>query len=158
MSLSEMANARKSELTTSTTAVVRAEGINPPDAAYYPPKVQAETTATPAPSAAETTSTPAPAAPKTLSLFVGSMPTKVPGGFQYLNLSDEIARRAAVIAEKYKVTDVRLVKYAEGTNALLATFQTDRLYGNVVARPGGLANAVIEILEAQADVVVHPLG
>lgn len=160
VSLSERMKARRAELGEEAETVVRAQGINPPDAAKpdMPQKPPA-----PAPAPVTTTQTPAPApgatsstSPGTLVLYVDCLPVKG-GPSDFVRLEDEIARRADPIARAHGVADVREVKFGEGTATLVGSFRREPLTGIVIATSGGLSSQVVEVLAAQASVVVRGL-
>jgi hypothetical protein len=123
--------------------------ILPPDA---PPNVQAKKwepptiTATTTPVTEATTST-------GLHLYVDCLPVK--GVSTATRLEDEIARRAAYIAQQNNVLDIRLIDYAKGKALLAAHFREEPLSGVVVAQSGDLSSVVIETLIPMASVVVR---
>jgi hypothetical protein len=147
-------------------AVVEAapQKINPPDAAkplpvapYVPPTAPAdvfmEQVARDVAAVEEMNRLVNPRDWNTLTLFIDAHPVK--GSFSTVQLlEDEIARRAAPIAERRNVLDIREAKYAEGVNELLATFKAAPLKGVWSARSGGLSTSVIEVLIPTADVVI----
>lgn len=153
----------------------RPQGINPPDAAAPAPASQSVTP--PAPAIAESVTEAAvvqpegnkTASPETgtatatvsspgLIIYVGCTPTKGVDMSNAIDLESEIARRAAPIAAKAGVVDVREIKYAEGTSMLLASFKRNPPTGIVLAQAGGLSSMVLEVLIPMATQVTKPLG
>lgn len=156
VSLAEMMKSRMAQLDVPVAPVVRAEGINPPDAARpdMPERpAPSTTTSTPVPQPGTTSST----SPGVLILYVDCVPVKGEDATGYVRLEEEIARRADPIAKGHKVSDVREVKFGEGTSALIAAFRREPMTGVVVATDRGLSSAVLEVLSAQAQRVVRAL-
>lgn len=128
-----------------------AHGVNPPDANTY--EIQ------PSGTAVSATSAPVASAPTTtvaftgLVLFVDCVPVGYSGPLQRLDQLIEPVQ--SEIAAKHKVSDVRMVKYAEGTSALVGHFRKNPPTGPVLASSAGLSGLVVEALEGQATLVVR---
>lgn len=132
---------------------VLATGVNPPDAAKPAPVVTPYRPPAPPPAAAPPAAAPLEG-PGGLVLFINCAPRKGVATYQYLD--EEVARRAAPIAAKHGVTDIREVKYSEGTTALLADFRRNPPTGAWIAHEGGLQTAVLEVLQPLASVIIRP--
>lgn len=140
----------------------RATGINPPDAA----KPDMPTTnQTPAPMSADSTATAAPVAGTPtatianmeLVIFVDCLPIRGIPTETALRLEDEIAARSKPIADKAGVTDVREIRYGEGTTQLVASFKRNPPRGVVLATSTGLSGTVLDALLPLASLVVRGL-
>ena len=75
------------------------------------------------------------------------------GSFEYLSVL--IKERADMIAKERGVTDVRQIKFGEGTTALCATFTSLPPKGVIIANTGGLQTAVIDVLAPMAKLVLR---
>ena len=85
-------------------------------------------------------------------LYIDCLPLK---GVQASPLEDLIAKKAAIVCEAKKVTDVREVKFAEGTSALIALMKKETLMGPYTVSSTGLGGLVSEALVPMAKVVIR---
>lgn len=98
-----------------------------------------------------------------LTLYVDCEPVK--GGGDVLRLEDEIRAREASLIEHLRrhlpgdvpadCVDLRQIRFGAGTAALAASFKVKPVAGVVVATSHGLSGAVLDVLAAQATVVVR---
>lgn len=160
MSLSEKLAARKA-------IRPKSGGINPPDAAASPaptkqPSAQAAPVTAPADNLSGTTPAKAQGVANTMPagvnvIFLDCEPSQEMVkllGMPVVRLADEIAARARPIAEAAGVSDVREIKYAEGTSRLIGAFNREPLKGRIiVASSGGLSTMIIEVLAPGAAMV-----
>ena len=85
-------------------------------------------------------------------LLVDCLPIK---GMAASPLEDLIAKHAKTVCEQNKVTDVRELKFAVGTTALIALMKKEPLVGTYTVSSTGLGGLVSEALIPQARTVIR---
>jgi hypothetical protein len=85
-------------------------------------------------------------------LFIDCLPIK---GSPVSPLEDLIAKHAKTVCEANKVTDVRELKFAVGTTALIALMKKEVLVGTYTVSSTGLGGLVSEALIPQARMVIR---
>lgn len=167
MDLKEKLAKKRAATAPAPTEVVRAVGINPPDAALpepvakYVPPVAAAT----APPAAGVRTYTGLVEDARLILLVDSAPQKGLGPVTYLE--EEISRRTPMLLAELRqshprdvpsnAVDLREVAFGNGTTALVANFKRDPPKGVVVASlHDRLSGEVVGVLTPLADVVIRP--